>query len=119
MRAMPLGHLLRLLPRSAPRWACALLLALLLPLTQSVAASHAITHHGTPAQQRDAAPGALDATCVHLLATPVGTGALPSTPPVFVLPGAAHAVPAAPTFPEPASARALAYRSRAPPSHLH
>jgi hypothetical protein len=88
-----------------------LLLALLLPLAQAVAASHAITHHGTPAQQRDAAPSALDATCVQcLLAAPVGAGALPSTPLALAVPGGAHAAPPAPAFFEPASDLALAYR---------
>jgi hypothetical protein len=106
--------------RPGPRWAWALLLALLLPLAQGAAAGHAITHHGTPAQQRDAAPSALDATCVQcLLAAPVGAGALPSTPPAFTVAGLAHVAPAAPLFVEPASALALAYRSRAPPSRLH
>jgi hypothetical protein len=107
-------------PRSGPRWAWTLLLALLLPLAQAVAASHAITHHTTPSPQRDAAPTALDATCVQcLLAAPIGAGALPDTPPAFTLPCTAHAVPAAPLLVQPASALALAYRSRAPPSRLH
>jgi hypothetical protein len=121
MRAMSLGPLLRMpSSRPGPRWAWALLLALLLPLAQGAAAGHAITHHGTPAPLRDAAPSALDATCVQcLLAAPVGAGALPSTPPAFDVPGAAHATPPAPAFSEPASALALAYRSRAPPSSLH
>ena len=106
--------------RVGARWAWGLLLALLLPLAQAAAAGHAITHHGTPAQQRDAALSALDATCVQcLLAAPVGAGALPSTPQAFAATGAAHAAPMAPFFVEPASALALAYRSRAPPSRLH
>jgi len=106
--------------RSGSRWAWVLLLALLMPLAQSVAARHTITHHGTPSQQRDAAPSALDATCVQcLLAAPVGAGALPGAPPAFALLGTAHAAPASPLLVEPASALALAYRSRAPPSRLH
>jgi hypothetical protein len=121
MRAMSPRQWLRMpLPRPGPRWAWALLLALLLPLTQAVAASHAITHHATPSQQRDAAPSALDATCVQcLLATPIGAGAPPCTPPAFLAPSAAHATPEAPALVEPSSALALAYRSRAPPSRLH
>jgi hypothetical protein len=74
----------------------------------------------TTAPQRDAAPSALDATCVQcLLAAPVGAGALPGTPLAVAAPRAAHAVPPAPATTEPASALALAYRSRAPPSRLH
>jgi len=121
MRAMSLRQRLSM-PASRPgaRWAWALLLALLLPLAQGIASGHAITHHGTPAQQRDAAPSALDATCVQcLLAAPVGAGALPSTPLALAVPGGAHAAPPAPAFFEPASALALAYRSRAPPASLH
>jgi hypothetical protein len=120
MRAMSPRGWLRMPSRPGPRWAWALLLALLLPLAQNVAARHAITHHGTPAQQRDAAPGALDASCVScLLAAPVGAGALPAAPPAFVAPCTAHAAPAAPFAAQPASALALAYRSRAPPPSLH
>lgn len=95
-----------------------LLLALLLPLAQAVAAGHTITHHG-PAQQRDAAPAALDAHCAQcLLAAPVGAGAPPSALPVFAAPDAAQPAPAAPFVAECASALALAYRSRAPPTAL-
>jgi hypothetical protein len=121
MRAMSLREWLRMPPsRSSPHWLRALLFALLVPLAQGVAASHSITHHGTPAPQRDGAPGALDATCVQcLLAAPVGAGALPSAPLAFAVPHAALAAPATPRFAQPASALALAYRSRAPPSRLH
>ena len=104
---------------SLPRWAWALLLALLMPLAQSVAASHTITHHGTP-QQRDAAPSALDATCVQcLLAAPLGVGAPPSTPAPFRAIAVAQPAPAADATVDPTSALALAYRSRAPPVRLH
>jgi len=121
MRAMSLRARLRVpFAGPVPRWGWALLLALLLPLAQAVAASHAITHHGTPAQQRHAAPSALDATCVQcLLAAPVGAAAPPSTPLAFAACGMAHAAPLALAPVEPASALALAYRSRAPPSRLH
>jgi len=121
MRAMSLRAASRVpLSGWVPRWTFALLLALLLPLAQAVAAGHAITHHGTPAQQRDAAPSALDASCVQcLLAAPLGAGALPSTPTPFAAHGTAQPAPSAPSVTEPASALALAYRSRAPPSHSH
>jgi hypothetical protein len=120
MRAMSPREGLRMPSRPGPRWAWALCLALLLPLAQGFAASHAITHHGAPSQQRDAAPSALDASCVLcLLAAPVGAGALPAPPPAFAAPGMAHAAPAAPALVEQPSALALAYRSRAPPSRLH
>jgi hypothetical protein len=107
------------LSRTGPRWAWVLLLALLLPLAQAVAARHTITHHG-PAQQRDGAPSALDAHCAQcLLAAPVGAGAPPSAPLVIAAPDAAQPAPPAPVVAEPASALALAYRSRAPPTALH
>ena len=105
--------------RTGPRWAWMLLLALLLPVAQAVAAGHTITHHG-PAQQRDAAPAALDAHCAQcLLAAPVGAGAPPSAPLVFAAHHAAQPAPAALVVTQPASALALAYRSRAPPTALH
>jgi hypothetical protein len=121
MRAMSLPAKSRMpFIGSGPRWAWALLLALLLPLAQGLAARHAITHHATSAPARDAAPSALDATCVQcLLAAPVGGGALPSTPPTFEASDVAHAAPVARHSVGPASALALAYRSRAPPSRLH
>jgi hypothetical protein len=121
MRAMSLPAASRVpLNGSGPRWPWMLLLALLLPLAQNLAAGHAITHHGTLERQSDAAPSALDATCVQcLLAAPVGAGAPPSAPPLFTAPHTPHAAPATPALVEPASARALAYRSRAPPAPLH
>jgi hypothetical protein len=120
MRAMSLRGVRALLWGPGPRWLQALLLALLLPLAQGVAATHAITHHGTPTPQRDAAPSALDAHCtLCLIAAPVGAGALPSTAPTTAAPTAVHAVPQAAATVDPASAPALAYRSRAPPSLLH
>jgi hypothetical protein len=105
---------------SQRRLGWALLLALLLPLAQAAAAGHAITHHGNP-QQRDSAPaGLLDAPCaLCVLAAPLSAGALPSVQArAPALPGP-QAVAAAPAWPEPASADALAYRSRAPPAALH
>lgn len=118
MRAMSLRGVRVPSSGSGPRWVWALLLALLLPLAQGVAASHAITHHGTP--QRDAAPSALDAHCsLCLIAAPVGAGALPSTPPTTAPPTAAHEAPQTAAAVESAGAPALAYRSRAPPSLLH
>jgi hypothetical protein len=117
MRAMSLRGLHKPSSGPGPRWLWSLCFALLLPLAQAAAASHAITHHGT---QRDAAPTALDAYCaVCTMAAPVGTGALPSAP--ALLPGsdAVHAAPARPADSPPASALALAYRSRAPPLRLH
>jgi len=119
MRAMSRGVRMPSLG-SGPRWLRALLLALLLPLAQGVAATHAITHHGTPAQQRDAAPSALDAHCAQcLIAAPLGAGALPSARPAVAPPPAVHMAPPTGTVVEAASAAALAYRSRAPPSLLH
>ena len=120
MRAMSLRGVRMAWLESGPRWAWALLLALLLPLAQGVAASHAVTHHGTPAQQRDAAPSALDAHCtLCLIAAPVGAGALPSAAPTSAAPAAAHVAPQTAAAIQRAIAPALAYRSRAPPSLLH
>ena len=120
MRAMSLRGVRLPCWGSGPRWLRALLLALLLPLAQGVAATHAITHHATPAQQRDAAPSALDAQCaLCLMAAPVGAGALPSTSAGMAARGAIDAAPQVAADFEPASALALAYRSRAPPSLLH
>ena len=118
MRAMSLRGVR--MPSSGPRWVWMLLLALWLPLAQGVAAAHAISHLGTPTQQRDAAPSALDAHCAQcLIAASVGAGALPSAAPAVAVPHAVHAAPQAAAIAEPASTRALGYRSRAPPSHLH
>jgi hypothetical protein len=120
MRAMSLRGVRALLWGPGPRWVRALLLALLLPLAQGVAATHAITHHGTPTPQRDAAPSALDAHCtLCLLAAPMGAGALPSAQPAVTAPCTVHGMPQAAAAVDPASALALAYRSRAPPSLLH
>ena len=120
MRAMSLRGVRMPWLQSGPRWAWALLLALLLPFAQGVAASHAVTHHGTPASQRDAAPSALDAHCtLCLIAAPVGAGALPSTAPTTAAPAAAQVAPQTAATVDPASAPALAYHSRAPPSLLH
>jgi hypothetical protein len=116
MRAMSLHGMRRL--TSGSRWAWMLLLALWLPLAQGVAARHAVTHHGT--LQRDAAPSALDSHCAQcLIAAPIGACALPSTAPAVAAPRAVHAVPFGATVADTASAPALAYRSRAPPSRLH
>lgn len=120
MRAMSLRGVRMPVSGAARRWVWALLLALLLPLAQGIAVAHTITHHGTPVQQRDAVPSALDAYCaLCLMATPVGAGALPSTPPNVAAHVAAHAAPPCAAAVEPAGAPALAYRSRAPPPRMH
>ena len=120
MRAMSLRGVRMPWSESGPRWAWALLLALLLPLAQGVAASHAVTHHGTPAQQRDAAPSALDAHCtLCLIAAPVGAGALPSTAPTTAAPAAAHVAPRPRRVRTRERASARLPQPRAAPSLLH
>ncbi|MCW5657822.1 MAG: hypothetical protein KIT60_08965 [Burkholderiaceae bacterium] len=117
---MPLRGWLRIPSASGPRWAWALLLALVLPLAQGAAARHAVAHHGAPAHERDAAPNALDTTCAQcLLSAPVGAGALPPTTPAFTPPQTAHAAPKGARLVQAAGAPALAYRSRAPPASSH
>lgn len=100
----------------------ALLLALLLPLAQAVAAHHTFTHHSASSQQpqRDSASNALDAKCAQCLqAAPHGGAAPPAPPTLAPAHSATQAEPAPPALPDAKSATALAYRSRAPPIALH
>src|SRR5262247_632130 len=102
-------------PASTRRWAWLLALALLLPLAQSLAWAHQLTHHG--AQRTDAgAVGQLDAPCaICLSAAPLHGGALPTSAPIVVEPALAHAAPPATVRAWQRHADWLAYLSRAPP----
>jgi hypothetical protein len=104
---------------SSRRLAWMLALALLLPLAQSIAARHLVAHHSAPVQRENAPVALLDAPCaLCLIAAPLGGAAPADTQaPPFTAPGR-HTLAPAPPVSLPASALALAYRSRAPPTPL-
>jgi len=116
MRAMSLRVLaLRLIavePNRRRGWA--LLLALLLPLAQAMAAGHAFAHDIRSATSRDG--GALNAPCAQCLAgAPLASTAPPRALPVLPIVPPVQAPDVATPRAKPTGPRALAYRSRAPP----
>jgi hypothetical protein len=101
-------------------------LLLLLPLAQSMAARHEVSHLGAwgglnagaeSARQRDGSPLPHDgeACSLCLAAATIGAGGLPAVALLFVAPGATPARIAVARVDAPATPPATAYRSRAPP----
>ena len=112
-------------PRSRPvpqrRFTWLLWLALLLPMAQSVAAWHAVSHSGPDAS--DDANGKQAPHPSHcdlcLTAAAISGGALPGAAPSLAHPAARHEVPQAAFASVWLALPARAYRSRAPPLALH
>jgi hypothetical protein len=119
MRSSPLrGRLSLVCPTS--RWGWLLLLALLLPLAQTLAAAHSLIEHSAPSQTSEPGKKALlEAPCsVCVSAAGIGAGALPCADTPFAAVFATHAVPATRPTARTLAAGTLAYRSRAPPIAL-
>ena len=111
MRTRRLLHL----PQHALAW---LLLVLLLPLAQAVAAAHAVSHlAGGETQEKQALHAAHCALCTT--AATVTGGAPPAAPPRLALPDAGHEAPQALPTGLHRPAPAPAYDSRAPPAFTH
>jgi hypothetical protein len=117
MRLSPQRGRLTSARRPASWWGWLLLLALLLPLTQTLTAAHSLIEHSAPSE-----PGkkALFETPCSVCLSAAGIGG--SAPPCGDTPLAAvfatHAVPATRETARTLPASALAYRSRAPPIAL-
>jgi hypothetical protein len=97
---------------------CLLWLALLLPVAQVAASWHELSHLA-----QDGAAGGQERSALHLghcelcLNAAAVHAAGPLAPPlVWRGPVQVHALPSAPPVVQPATALALAYRSRAPPA---
>lgn len=101
-------------PRTHRRLAWLLALALLLPLAQALAWTHAISHHATRGDGGSAS--SLNGPCVTCLsAVPLHAGALPSAPPVLAEPPLQQSLPPLKREVTQPAETPLAYRSRAPP----
>ncbi|HEX5685915.1 MAG TPA: hypothetical protein VFY73_17965 [Ideonella sp.] len=107
-------------PASRRHLAWLLWLALLLPLAQTAANWHALSHAAASAigGETDSDSKALHATscALCLSAAVVGSGALPSAPASLLLPTGSHAAPQAADHGASRAADWPAYQSRAPPT---
>jgi cobalamin synthase len=92
-------------------------LALLIPLAQSAAGVHAISHIAREAQSDEgkSSKPLADHCPQCVLAAALGSGALPAAPVAWVAPMLRHALPASAAAHAFAGGCASAYLSRAPP----
>jgi len=112
MRGTAYRHLLR--PR---RCAWLLWLALLLPLAQSAAAAHSVSHPQERAGQRQDETAAADGACaLCLMGAAMSSGGAVASVPAWPAPSGAEALPAASAVPVAALTPHWAHLSRAPPS---
>jgi hypothetical protein len=117
MRLSPQRGRLTSARRPASWWGWLLLLALLLPLTQTLTAAHSLIEHSAPSELGKKA--LFETPCsVCLSAAGIGAGALPCVDATFAVAFATFAVPATRETARTLAPSALAYRSRAPPIAL-
>jgi len=107
-------------PASQRRFMWLLWLALLLPMGQSVAAWHALSHTRADSSDADGKQAPHPTHCdLCLTAAAVSGGALPSQAPALPQLSARHAAPQAAADSVWLALPALAYLSRAPPRSSH
>jgi hypothetical protein len=100
----------RFLARHAWLW---LWLALLVPVAQTAAACHAVSHSAAAEKQVDVHAASCD---LCLSAAALGGIAPPAAPALALAPGVQHALVDAPVGTALRAAAPLPYRSRAPPA---